>query len=200
MQNSYAQYLYLMNEVSKVLITALAAGVFVYFNNFINDKRKAQLERINKQLGEFYGPLYSLIKSNQIAWEAFCKKHEVKRVFFDPLDWPSEEKLIAWRLFMNVVFGPAHEKIYEIIVSKSDLLIEDNMPESLLDLISHILIYKTVRAQWKNGDFTEHTSIINFPGEAQEYISTSFIKLKKEQYFFLHNNILKIVLSKKYWA
>jgi|ERR1700694_3345415 len=180
-------------NLNDALCIALATGIFVYFNNYYNERRKAKLERINRQLGEFYGPLYSLLKSDQAAWKAFCEKYRIKDFVFDPKCPPPEEILIAWRLFMDMIFGPSHEKMYDVIISKSDLLIEDNMPACLLRLISHIAVYKTVREKWKNGDFSEHTSIIDFPTDVDEYIVNSFERLKREQYFMLHAHIYRFV-------
>lgn len=87
---------------------------------------------------------------------------------------------------MKVVFMPINERVFDIIVSKSDLLIEDKMPECLLNLISHIVVYKAVIKNWDLGNTTENTSIINFPMGAQKYIFERFDYLKKKQYRLIH--------------
>jgi hypothetical protein len=125
--------------------------------------------------------LYSLLKSNDQAWQAFRYKNKPRGSYFDPEDPPDKEELVAWRHYMTVVFMPVNEKMYDIIVSKSDLLIEDEMPECLLKLISHIVIYKAVIKNWEAGNTSEHTSIINFPNEVKEYVYERFNKLKREQ-------------------
>src|SRR5688572_14225276 len=110
-----------MTETNKLLITT-AVTVFIAFAGFIvkyiNDltltRRKDKLDRINKQLGDFYGPLYSLLKSNQQAWLSFRHRHKPSGSYFDPQNPPTEEQLIAWRHYMKAVFMPANEKIYDI--------------------------------------------------------------------------------------
>ncbi|HTI08084.1 MAG TPA: hypothetical protein VL832_05995 [Puia sp.] len=182
-----------MKESSSLLITttvtillAFIGYLVKYFNDLALARRKDKLDRINKQLGDLYGPLYSLLKSNEQAWASFRKTYKPGGAYFDPLNPPNDEQLAAWRHYMKVVFMPANEKIYDVIVSKSDLLIENDMPACLLKLISHIVVYKAVIKNWELGKIEENTSIINFPDDAREYVYASFEKLKKEQFQYLH--------------
>jgi len=56
------------------------------------------------------------------------------------------------------------------------------MPESLLALCAHVSAYKTIIKKWDDGDFSENTSIVNFPGEkVHEYASQTYNYLKEEQ-------------------
>jgi hypothetical protein len=178
-----------MNCSEKLFITtsvAILGFIITYINSLRLAKRKDKLDRINNQLGDFYGPLYSLLKSNEEAWMSFCEKYKIIGAVFDPAKPRTTQELTDWRLYMTVVFMPANNKIYDVIVSKSDLLIESEMPECLLKLISHIVIYKAVIKKWEMGDYTEHTSVINFPSEVHSYIYKSFESLKREQYEMLH--------------
>lgn len=182
-----------MTETQKILITAsvtifvaLLGFVLKYINDLALAKRKDKLDRINKQLGDFYGPLYSLLKSNQQAWASFRQKYKpVRGAYFDPDNPPTEEQVKAWRHYMKAVFMPANEKMYDIIVSKSDLLIEDDMPQCILNLVSHIVVYRAVIKNWDLGDTKENVSIIDFPNESREYVYDAFEKLKKEQFRLL---------------
>jgi hypothetical protein len=174
-----------MCENEKLLITTIVTvslAFIGYVVKYINDlalvKRRDKLDRINKQLGDFYGPLYSLLKSNEQAWKVFRQKNKPSGSYFDPNNPPTEEELIAWRHYMRTVFMPTNDKIYDIIVTKSDLLNEGEMPKCLLNLISHIIVYKAVIKNWDNGIYSEHTSILDFPNEAQEYVYKSFEKIK----------------------
>lgn len=95
---------------------------------------------------------------------------------------PNEEELKAWRLWMSIVFTPNNDKMFEIITSRLDLLIEDEMPESLKLLCAHVSAYKTIMTKWQTNDFSEHTSIVNFPSiEMKKYVDKSFNALKKRQ-------------------
>lgn len=171
-----------MKTLAASIFLALLGYLAKYWNDIKLAKRKDKLDRINKQLGDFYGPLYSLLNSTDQAWKSFRKKHKPNGAYFNDPQYPTTEQQIeAWKHYMLHVFMPCNEKIYEIIVNKSDLLIEDEMPKCLLDLISHIVIYKAIVKNWEQGNFSEYTSTNNFPIEVNDYIFNSFNQLKKQQ-------------------
>ncbi len=164
------------------ILVALAGYLITYWNNILLSRRSEQLNRINKQLNEFYGPLYSLVHSNSKAWVTFRTKYRQGISYFsnDPL--PTEEDIQAWRLWMTTVFMPINLRIYELIVSKADLLIESDMPDCLRELCAHVAAYQTVLKKWENDDFSENTSLINYPGRALlDYSRRSFKELKERQ-------------------
>jgi hypothetical protein len=133
--------------------------IWINYNNSIRlARRNEQLNRINKQLGELYGPLYALRKAAQAAYEAFRSKYRVGKPYFDINDPPNNEELEVWRLWMKTVFMPINTKMYELILSKSDLLIEVNFPDSFIILCSHITSYLPVIEKWNKNDFSEHYS------------------------------------------
>ena len=77
---------------------------------------------------------------------------------------------------------PLNLRMETIVVEKSDLLEESEMPQPLLMLCAHVAAYKTVIKRWDANDFSEHASIINFPAqELHAYVSERFTDLKKEQ-------------------
>ena len=151
------------------------------------DTKKSQLDselnRVNEQLQHFYGPLKALNEASEIAWIGFRKKYRPHtQHYFSNKEMPNDVELEAWRLWMSIVFMPNNNKMFEIIISRLDLLIEDEMPESLKLLCAHVSAYKTVMVKWENGDYSEHTSIVNFPAhEVKKYTDISFSNLKKKQ-------------------
>jgi|SRR4051812_14117028 hypothetical protein len=95
---------------------------------------------------------------------------------------PNEEELNTWRLWMTTVFMPINHRMYELILSKSNLLIKLQIPESLLLLSAHVAAYQAVLERWKNKDYSEHTSLIEYPNEKLlDYARSSFQALKAEQ-------------------
>jgi hypothetical protein len=60
--------------VSGTLLVALAGYLITYWNNIRLSQRSEQLERVNRQLAEFYGPMYSLVSTGTQTWIAFRKK------------------------------------------------------------------------------------------------------------------------------
>jgi len=157
------------------IFVALAGYLITYWNNILLSRRTERLNRINKQLNEFY--------SSSKSWVTFRTKYRSqKRSYFSDNPPPTEEELQAWRLWMTTVFMPINLRIYEMVVSKADLLIERDMPECLRELCAHVASYQTVLKKWENNDFSEHTSLIDYPGrELLDYSHRSFKELKDKQ-------------------
>ena len=161
---------------------ALLGYLFTYFNNLRLSQRTERLERVNKQLGELYGPLYSIAHASDIAWRAFRSKYRPRQAYFRENPPPTDEELEAWRLWMSTVFMPMNLRMYELVLSKADLFVEQNMPDSLLLLCAHVAAYQTVLEKWENNDYSEHTSLLEYPSEKiLEYTKQSYKLLKTEQ-------------------
>lgn len=170
--------------LTTTIITILLAllGYFAtYLNNLRLSQRSEKLSRINRQLSELYGPLFALTHATNTAWRAFRTKNRPGKAYFFDNESLTETELSAWRLWMTTVFMPNNLRIYEIILSKSDLLIETKMPECLLSFCAHVTAYQTVLKKWENGDYSEHLSVINYPNEIIEYAKTSYQSIKAEQ-------------------
>ncbi len=177
------------------IVTVFVAliGYFVtYWNNILLAQRTEQLDRINRQLREFYGPLYSLVDTGNQAWIAFRTKYRHGIPYFASNPPPTDEDLTAWRLWVTTVFMPRNLQLYELIVSKADLIIETDMPDCLRYFCAHIAAYQVVLKKWENQDFSEHTSIINYPEKAlTEYSRQSFMSLKRKQAELLGKGVIK---------
>jgi hypothetical protein len=173
------------SELATLIITvvlAFSGYLITYLNNVRLSQRAERLERVNKQLGELYGPLFALSQASDRAWQAFRRKYRPGRTYFGEGAPPTDEELKAWRLWMSTVFMPNNLRMYELILTKSDLLIESEMPKCLLDFCAHVTAYQTVMKKWEVNDFSEHTSLIDYPTkELIEYIRTSYVRLKAEQ-------------------
>lgn len=172
-------------EIGSLMITVVLAFIgylVTYLNNIHLSQRSERLGRVNRQLGELYGPLFGVSQASDRAWLAFRTKYRPGQAFFGQGQPPNEDELQAWRLWMKTVFMPNNTKMYELILSKSDLLIEPRMPGGLLDLCAHVAAYQTVLKRWEDNDFSEHLSLIQYPQQAViEYAQTSFEALKAEQ-------------------
>jgi hypothetical protein len=143
---------------------------------------------VNRQLAELYGPLFALTQASDSAWMAFMEKYRPDSgVFFDDKKI-SEADLRVWRTWMKTVFMPTNRRIYECILTKSDLLIETKMPQCLLDLCAHVTSYEPVLTAWNAGDYSEHLALLNFPKDIVEYAHSSFEKLKEEQEKLMHGS------------
>jgi len=87
------------------------------------------LERLKRQLSEFYGPLHMLtVSTGDIAKTA----------------WGTD----AWEQVWREIIVPAHGQIESILLTKIDLLDEPQIPQSYFDFLRH---YNVNRAYLKDG-------------------------------------------------
>jgi|SRR5215213_9054225 hypothetical protein len=68
-------------------------------------QRKDRLERVNRRLKDFYGPLYALAEISLRAWEEFRRRYRPgDQPFWNGRSNPNEEEEATWRLWMRDVF------------------------------------------------------------------------------------------------
>jgi hypothetical protein len=146
-------------------------------------RRKDQLERVNDQLKELYGPLLALVSAANSSWAVF--RSQYRRgigEFWSQNPPPTESDAIAWRSWMTTVFMPLNRQMRDCIVAKAHLIDGEEMPKCLLTLSAHVSAYEPILAQWDRHDFSEHTPAISFPRQAMlTYAQSKFMTLKKLQ-------------------
>lgn len=163
------------------VLLAVAGYLFTYLYGQRRDRWEQQLALVNKQLEEFYGPLYIASQAGQIAYQALLTRlNRTSDIFGDP-DPPSDEVLAEWRVWMRFVFTPINDLRERLILEKAHLIREDEVPNCLLQFVTHVSSYKAILYKWSVGNFEEHIAIIDFPGELGEYAARSYRELKSEQ-------------------
>ena len=178
-----------MDDTTKVLLTTGAAAVVAfagYWAKYLNDltiaRRKDRLERVSRQLSELYGPLYAHLCASDAAWKAFFDAYSPGPRSFWGDKVPTEEQAAAFRLWMTSVFMPMNTAMVDAFTQHADLIDEDEMPKCLLDLAAHVAAYRAVLKSWEAGDFSTHTSLLNFPAAALEsYLAPAYRRLKRRQ-------------------
>lgn len=158
------------------IFLAFLGYLATYLNNLRLSQRKDKLDRINRQLSDLYGPMYSLTYASNMALQGYFSKHSTVM-----------EATPDFRLWMNTVFMPINMKFYDSILTKSDLLIETEMPECLLSFCVHVTAYQAVLEKWKNNDFSEYLSVVEYPKDLGRYAQESYAKLKAKQAKLLGN-------------
>ena len=181
-----------MDVTEVVALVGVVAAVLGYFVTYGTNLRLAQrndrLERINRQLSEFYGPLLALTRSSGQSWQAFRQRYRPpgSESFWKSDPPPTREDAIAWRLWMTTVFMPLHQRMVDLVLNNAALIEEPEMPPSLLTLCAHVNGYQAILKEWETGEIStereDNISIVNFPGqELAEYAATAFSRLKAEQ-------------------
>jgi hypothetical protein len=180
-----------MDATEVVALVGVCAAVIGYFVKYWTDlkieQRNDRLERINRQLNEFYGPLLALTRSSGESWQAFRKRYRPGGGSFWKSDPPpTKEDAVAWRLWMTTVFMPLHQRMVELVLENAALIEEPDMPPCLLAMCAHVAGYQAVLKEWETGEISvareDNISIVNFPGEElADYAAAAFSRLKAEQ-------------------
>jgi hypothetical protein len=182
-----------MDDTTKVLLSTAVVVVLAfagYWAKYRNDlqiaRRKDQLDRVNRQLNELYGPLYAHLRGSTVVWDAFFHTYSPsQKAFFSDIE-PSKEQKAQFRLWITNVFMPMNNAMVEACTKHADLLVDDEMPKCLLDLAAHVAAYQAVLKRWDAQDFSVHTSPLNFPQAALEaYVIPTCKRLKLRELAFL---------------
>jgi hypothetical protein len=166
------------------LLAAVLATVLSYAYGQRLQRRKARLDRLNAQLEQLYGPLYATLEASRIAYRRFLEKvRPGYPSLFDPAaPPPTETQLRLFRQWVETVSHPRAVQAFELITGRAHLLVETEMPDCLLQFLAHKSGYDVLTARWKEGDFSEHLSVVRHPGdELYSYLRRSFTQLKLEQ-------------------
>lgn len=167
------------------VVVAVTAALLAYLNTTRLNRQQARLSRLAAQLGELYGPMLATLESNRRAYETFLAHYAPGRTGFlterEGGPGRSEVELAAWRSWVETVFQPGNRRVYELVVTKAHLLVDDSMPDLLLDFCAHTVGFDVVVSRWKSGDYARHGSLIPHPRGMEDYVRRSFISLKREQ-------------------
>jgi hypothetical protein len=164
-----------------------------------DDKRAAQLERLNRQLSELYGPLYALYEAGERNWMLFVVRYShdsrplAERSFLpsssDTFPPPDAVGLSEYRRRMEQLFMPTNIAMETAIVQHADLLVGKHMPNELSDFLAHVAAAKLLVHRWQkdtpfNFDlWQQHRVEYPHPPRLKHLIRASFevLKLKQQQ-------------------
>ena len=166
----------LQNAAILTVIVAFVGYALTFVSAHMLARRRDKLELVNKRLNEFYGPLYVASEAGNIAYRSLLGKLR-KTQSYPVLD----SELKEWTLWVTTIFMPLNDIREKIIIEKAYLIVEERMPQCLLDFVTHVVGYKAVLSKWAEGDYSERRSTIGWPPEFDVYVRDSYAKLKAEQ-------------------
>jgi hypothetical protein len=142
--------------------------------------RKDQLDLVNRQITELYGPLHIACEAGRNAYDALCKKFGVKQIFVDgrPVSPQAGDE---WSLWMNDIFTPLNDRLEKLIMEKLYLLEETEVPVDFHTFMKHVALNKIILLKWKNGDKTEQYAREEFPKTLDGYAKGALEKAKRKQ-------------------
>ncbi len=172
----------LQNAAILTVLVAFTGYALTFISSHMLARRRDKLELVNKRLNEFYGPLYVASEAGNIAYRSLLNKQGKTKS--EPI---TDKDLKDWVLWMRTIFIPLNEIREKIIIEKAHLIIEEQMPQCLLDFVTHVVGYKAVLRKWADGDFTDRRSTIGWPPEFDVYVRTSYAALKAQQMQLMHS-------------
>lgn len=169
-------------KLAVTIILAIAGYLFTYFHTLKLKQRDDKLHLIEKQINEFYGPLYMTVTATSIMFYALREKIRAKGKRFLDEDAPkSKNDISEWQIWVENVFMPLNEKILELMINKAHLIREKEVPGCLLEFVAHVAGYRAIIKKWGKGDFSESVSPFSYPNDLMEYARNSYLQLKEEQ-------------------
>ena len=139
------------------------------------EQRQARLVLINSQLRELYGPLNALVDVNERLWESLRETSLPGRDERRP-EAGNEE----WRRWRDGVLMPANRQMRDLIVNRADLLIEDHIPQPLLDFCAHVAA-REIAVSGRESGFPARATIPHPGAYYVDYVRDGFTSLKTEQ-------------------
>jgi hypothetical protein len=171
----------LQNAAILTIIVAFTGYAITFMSAHMLARRRDKLKLVNKRLNDFYGPLYVASQAGNIAYRTLLARQG--KTQSEPI---IDADLKDWILWMRTIFIPLNEVREKIIIEKAHLIVEEHMPQCLLDFVTHVVGYKAVLAKWAEGDFSERRSTIGWPPQFDVYVKRSYAALKAEQMRLMH--------------
>lgn len=163
------------------VLIAVTGYLLKYLADVDLERQKGQLDRVNRQLSELYGPLFGLARTGTWSFKAFFESIRADGADFQDRG-PTKEEAASFRLWMTYVLMPLNRRLVELILTKADLLEENEMPDVLLRVVAHVSSYEAAVKRWEDGDYSRMWAVISFPGdELGQYTSKSYAQLKDRQ-------------------
>jgi hypothetical protein len=166
------------------VLLAFAGYLVTFATNRVMARHADQLRLVNQRLNEFYGPLYVATVTGNIAYRTLLAKQGKTQCH--PI---RDEDLKEWTLWMTTIFMPLNDIREKIIIENAHLIVEEEMPQCLLDFVTHVVGYKALLTRWAEGDYSERRSTIGWPPEFDIYVEKSYKALKTKQSGLLHSAI-----------
>jgi hypothetical protein len=117
-------------------MTTAAVTVGLWFGNKTVERRQKRAEfrraYIERQIEEFYGPLFSLI------WQIFTT-NDIKDQILENCPLTEEEQGRAEQYFTKTYFLPLHARAKDILETKLYLVDGTEMPQSVYEYLRHVL-------------------------------------------------------------
>ena len=92
-----------------------------------------------------------------------------------------ENQFDEWQTWLVNVLMPLNTFCERLVLENAYLIREDEMPECLMELVTHVSAYKSILDNWEAGNIIKSSPLITYPDSICDYAMSSFLELKDEQ-------------------
>jgi hypothetical protein len=177
----------MQNAAVLTIVLAFAGYLVTFASTRMMARRADRLRLVNQRLNDFYGPLYVATVAGNISYRSLLAKQG--KTECHPI---GDDEVKEWVLWMTTIFMPLNDVREKIIIENAHLIVEEQMPQCLLDFVTHVVGYKALLSKWAEGDYAERRSTIGWPPEFDLYVERSYQALKAEQTRLLHNGLWRL--------
>jgi hypothetical protein len=131
--------------------------------------------------------------------EIFKQKYIRDRAAFFDGSARTSADIELWTTWVKAVWMPTNHRIYDILVSHGDLIVDDAVPKVFLDLCAHIQSYKAVLSRWESGDHSVLVALIDHPGAPLlRHVEERYLGLKEYQAELLATTAQAELLNRRF--
>jgi hypothetical protein len=160
---------------------AIGLAVWKYVYEVGQKRRENQLQRINAQLKNLYGPLYTLLEARAHSWRLFTARYDLSDWKRKGQSMPAEHQA-GWEAWVQHQAETTNQKIYQLITENADLYLDQRMPTAFQSFIAHYMEYQDILARWAQGDKSVLFSKMPYPDdEIAAHVKETFEMLKLQQ-------------------
>jgi len=160
--------------------TALLGYWLTYRNNVRLAQRVERLARVNRQLGELYGPMLAIASIGDRVFKDYQGAFRPRKRT-EPLN-PNDPETRAW---IEAVFMPNNRRLVELVLTKADLLVDAEMPDCLLQLTAHVSGYQAIMHRWNEDGYKVQIPPVPFPDDLFSHADSRFRRLRRDQRLLL---------------
>jgi hypothetical protein len=173
-----------MNDMTKIIFSQAVITIFALSLGYIKLRQEIRkirsqkvyelkLDRLRRQLSEFYGPLFMLATTTSQLSKT---------------TWGTD----VWEDVWRGTLVPAHLQIENIILSKIDLLEEEEIPKSYFEFIKHSQFNRAYTTREGYGGLSYFEKWVPYPPDFCTDLHSGYARKRQEYVELLNSMQLRI--------
>ncbi|WP_426507721.1 hypothetical protein ACPPVO_55645 [Dactylosporangium sp. McL0621] len=163
-------------SASSSVVVAVVVFVLNQWSHARREHRQTRLAIVSAQIRDLFGPLKVAVESNEEVWRALRASKLPDGSLRRGAD-PTDGERATWSSWFEGALMPENRRIRDLILTHSDLIPGDDLPDVLRDFCAHVAACEVALARQD-----EPEVLIGHPGAAfVEYVRSTFADLRAKQ-------------------